>query len=108
MNKSIPDYYNDLDKIYLKIWDLLSLGLGNRNLPFHLPVFTCGENNNFDSRIVVLRGINEKFKNLWFHTDIRSRKIKVLKSNSKSSLLFYDKNEKAFAFTKTLSFCYVI
>ena len=27
MQKIIPDYYNDLDKVYTKIWDLLNLGL---------------------------------------------------------------------------------
>ena len=46
MNKNKPDYYNDLDKVYLKIWKLLILGLQNRDLPFHLPVFICGDKNN--------------------------------------------------------------
>ena len=69
--KKIPDFYNNLDKVYSKIWDLLKSGLINRNSPFHLPVFICGENKNFDGRTVVLRGINKKNKSLWFHTDIR-------------------------------------
>ena len=69
-----PDYYNDLDKVYLKIWELLKTGLSNRDLPFHIPVFICGHDSNTDGRMVVLRGINEKDKNLWFHTDIRSKK----------------------------------
>ena len=89
-----PDYYNDLDKIYLKIWDLLKNGLANRNAPFHIPTFICGKNENFDSRIVVLRGVSQKDKKIWFHSDIRSNKIKTLKTNSLSSLLFYDKSEK--------------
>jgi len=89
-----PDYYNDLDKIYLKIWELLKIGLENRNLPFHIPVFICGEKNNHDGRIVVLRGIDEKEKKIWFHSDIRSNKIKILKTNPESVFLFYDKNEK--------------
>ena len=94
MQKNKPDYYNDLDKIYLKIWDLLILGLQNRDLPFHLPVFICGDKNKSDGRIVVLRGIDEKEKKIWFHSDIRSNKVKILKSNPKVSLMFYDKNEK--------------
>ena len=94
MQKNKPDYYNDLDRVYLKIWELLNLGLKNRNLPFHIPTFICGNNKIFDGRIVVLRGINEKRKVLWFHSDIRSKKIKILKKNTKGSLLFYDKNEK--------------
>ena len=89
-----PDYCNDLDKIYIKIWDLLKKGLANRDAPFHIPTFICGKNTNFDGRIVVLRGINQENKKIWFHSDIRSSKIKILKTNPLSSLLFYDKKEK--------------
>ena len=92
MEKNKPDYYNDLDKIYLKIWDLLKIGLQNRNLPFHIPVFICGDSNKSDGRIVVLRGINKEEKKIWFHSDIRSNKVKNLKLNSKATFLFYDKN----------------
>ena len=94
MQNNKPDYYNDLEKIYSKIWELLDSGLKQRNAPFHIPVFTCGKSNEFNSRIVVLRGIDKKEKKIWFHTDIRSNKVKILKSNSKSNLLFYDKSEK--------------
>ena len=94
MQKDKPDYYNDLDKIHLKVWELLNLGLQNRNLPFHIPVFICGDRDKSDGRIVVLRGVNEKEKKIWFHSDIRSNKIKILKSSPNSNFLFYDKNEK--------------
>ncbi len=94
MQKDKPNYYNDLDKVYLKIWDLLDLGLKNRNAPFHIPVFICGEENKFAGRIVVLRGVNAKERKIWFHSDIRSNKVKILKSNSRGALLFYDKIEK--------------
>jgi len=94
VKKNKPDYYNDLDKVYLKIWELLKIGLKDRDLPFHIPVFICGDKIKSDGRIVVLRGINEKEKKIWFHSDIRSNKVKILKSNSESSLLFYDKSEK--------------
>ena len=94
MQNKKPDYYNNLDKVYLKIWNLLDLGLKNRDAPFHIPVFICGNENNFDGRIVVLRGVNDKEKKLWFHSDIRSNKIKILKKNPNATLLFYDKGEK--------------
>ena len=94
MQTNKPEYYNDLEKIYLKIWDLLDNGLANRDSPFHIPVFICGDQNKFDGRIVVLRGIDKKEKKIWFHSDIRSKKIKNLRSNSQASLLFYDKSEK--------------
>ena len=94
MQKNKPDYYNDLDRIYSKIWQLLKFGLDNRNAPFHIPVFICGQKENFDGRIIVLRGINNTEKKLWFHSDIRSNKIKILKTNPKATMLFYDKGEK--------------
>ena len=62
MQKNKPDYYNDLDKVYLEIWELLKIGLQNRDLPFHIPVFICGYKNKSDGRLVVLRGIDEKKK----------------------------------------------
>ncbi len=94
MHKNIPNYYNNLDKVYFKIWDLLCHGSVNRNSSFHLPIFISGHGNKFDGRIVVLRGVDKKNKKIWFHTDIRSKKIKTLKNNSETSFLFYDKDEK--------------
>ena len=94
MQKNKPEYYNNLDKVYLKIWELLEIGLQNRNLPFHIPVFICDNKSKSDGRIVVLRGVDEKEKKIWFHSDIRSNKVKILKSNPKGTLLFYDKIEK--------------
>tara|TARA_Y100000741_G_C18141221_1_gene513220 strand:- start:215 stop:829 length:615 start_codon:yes stop_codon:yes gene_type:complete len=89
-----PDYYNDLDKTYIKIWKLLENGLSNRDNSFHIPIFICGTNNDFDGRIVVLRNLNKKNNSLCFHSDIRSIKIKTLKLNPKGTFLFYDKKEK--------------
>ena len=94
MQNNQPEYYNNLDKIYLKIWDLLEDGLKNRNSPFHIPVFISGNQNKFDGRIVVLRGVDKKEKKIWFHSDIRSNKIKILRLNSQGNFLFYDKSEK--------------
>ena len=94
MQNNKPNYYNNLDKVYLKIWELIKTGLKNRDAPFHIPVLICGNKNKFDGRIVVLRGVDEKEKKIWFHSDIRSNKVKFLKSNPEATLLFYDKSEK--------------
>ncbi len=94
MLKNKPDYYNNIDKVYSKIWNLLDFGLKDRNAPFHIPVFICNSKKKSDGRIVVLRGINKDEKKIWFHSDIRSNKVKILKYNPESSLLFYDKSEK--------------
>ena len=94
MSQNKPDYYNDLDKTYKKIWDLLDTGLSNRDNSLHLPVFICGNTKEIDGRVVVLRGIDKKNKTLWFHSDIRSKKIKFLKSSPLATFLFYNKIEK--------------
>ena len=94
MKTNKHDFYNNLDKVYLKILSLLEKGLANRDNPFHIPVFICGDKKIFDGRIVVLRGFDKKNKSLSFHSDIRSNKIKILKINPIGSLLFYDKKEK--------------
>jgi len=94
VEKYNPDYYDSLDKTYSKILNLLEAGLKNRDAPFHIPVFICGDKNKHDARIVVLRGINETKNKMHFHSDIRSNKVKLLKFNSKGAFLFYDKTEK--------------
>ncbi len=66
-----PDYYDNLDKIYLKIWDLLNISLKDRNESFHIPVFICGEKKNFYKNIVVIRCVDKDKKKIWFHIDIR-------------------------------------
>ena len=64
MQKNKPDYYNDLDKVNQKIWEMLSSGLKNRDAPFHIPVFICGNKEKFDGRIIVLRGVDENEKKI--------------------------------------------
>ena len=59
-----------------------------------LSVSTKHRVNKFDGRIIVLRGIDEKKNKIWFHSDIRSNKVKTLKLNPKCNFLFYDKGEK--------------
>ena len=67
-----PDYYNDLDKIYLKIWNLLDLGLKNRNAPFHIPVFICGNEDKFDYGFAVD----------WMRKDLKIAMDEAKKNNS--------------------------
>ena len=75
-------------------WSLLGDAVVNRNSPFRIPVFVCGDQNGFDGRIVVLRKSDQSNNLLQFHSDIRSYKIIKLKNNKNASMLFYDKEEK--------------
>ena len=89
-----PAYYEDFKEIKKKIWSMLDDAVTNRNSQFRIPVFVCGEQKDFDGRIVVLRKSDQSSSLLQFHSDIRSDKIPKLKNNKNASMLFYDKEEK--------------
>ena len=89
-----PAYYENLFEIKNKIWLLLDDSITNRASPFRIPVFICGNQNDFDGRIVVLRKSDQSNNLVQYHSDIRSDKIDKLKKNKNASLLFYDKEEK--------------
>jgi len=87
-------YYEDFTEIKKKIWSMLNNAIKDRSSQFRIPVFSCGNNDNIESRIVVLRKSDENNNIVQFHSDIRSDKINILKKNSKASFLFYDKELK--------------
>ena len=89
-----PAYYEDFSEIIKKIWLMLDGAITNRSSQFRTPTFICGDQLDFDGRIVVLRKSDQKNNLLQFHSDIRSDKIEKLKKNSKAAMLFYDKEEK--------------
>ena len=89
-----PAYYEDFKEIKKKIWSMLDNAVTNRSSQFRIPVFICGNQNDFDGRIVVLRKSDQSNNLVQFHSDIRSDKIPKLKINKSASMLFYDKEEK--------------
>ncbi len=89
-----PAYYEDFKEIKKKIWSMLDDAVTNRSSQFRIPVFVCGNQKDFDGRIVVLRKSDQSNNLVQFHSDIRSDKIAKLKSNKNASMLFYDKEEK--------------
>ena len=90
----LPAYYEDLKEIKKKIWSMLDDAVTNRSSSFRVPVFVCGDQKDFDGRIVVLRKSDQSNNLLQFHSDIRSDKISKLKNNKNAAMLFYDKKEK--------------
>ena len=89
-----PAYYEDFKEIKKKIWSMLDDAVTNRSSQFRIPVFICGDQKDFDGRIVVLRKSDQSNNLVQFHSDIRSDKIGKLKNNKNASMLFYDKEEK--------------
>ena len=89
-----PAYYEDFTNIKSKIWSMLDSAIKDRSSPFRIPIFICGNQDDFDGRIVVLRKSDQPNNLIQYHSDIRSNKIAKLKSNKNASMLFYDKEEK--------------
>ena len=89
-----PAYYEDFYEIKKKIWLMLDDAISNRASQFRIPTFICGDQSDFDGRIVVLRKSDQHNNTVQFHSDIRSDKIEKLKKNPKAAMLFYDKEEK--------------
>ena len=81
-----PAYYEDFDEIIKKIWIMLDDAVKNRSSQFRIPTFICGNQNDLDGRIVVLRKSKQQERLLQFHSDIRSDKILKLKSNNKAAM----------------------
>ena len=89
-----PAYYENFVEIKKKIWLMLDDAITNRASPFRIPVFICGDQSDFDGRIVVLRKSDQSNNVVQYHSDIRSDKISKLKNNKNAAMLFYDKEEK--------------
>ena len=90
----LPAYYENFKEIKKKIWSMLNDAVTNRTSQFRIPVFICGDQSDFDGRIVVLRKSDQSNNLLQYHSDIRSDKIPKLKKNKNAAMLFYDKIEK--------------
>ena len=56
MTDTVP-YYEDFAEIKKKIWSMLDNAVKDRGSPFRIPVFICGNQSDFDGRIVVLKKI---------------------------------------------------
>ena len=87
-------YYEDSKEIEKKIWDLLSEAVKDRSSEFRTPVFICGNDQDLDGKVIVLRKADQQNNFIQYHSDIRSSKIEKIKKNPKCSILFYGKEEK--------------
>ncbi|MDC0472348.1 pyridoxamine 5'-phosphate oxidase family protein [Pelagibacteraceae bacterium] len=94
MSQEVVSYYEDFKEIEKKIWGLLTNAVTDRSSEFRTPVFICGNDNDLDGRVVVLRKADQQNSFVQYHSDIRSSKIKKIKQNPNCSMLFYGKQEK--------------
>ena len=75
-------------------WTSLLEGSLRTKDPFHQPVFGTISNDTPALRTVVLRKIIPESREIFLHTDIRSRKVEEIKNNANVSWLFYNFEKK--------------
>ena len=94
MSQENISFYENLNEIENKIWNLLINAVKDRSSEFRTPVFICGNDKDLDGRVVVLRKADYQNNFIQYHSDIRSSKINKIKKNPNCSILFYGKQEK--------------
>lgn len=84
----------DLDQIYADCWHRLMNGVHSAKHAFHTPAIASINDSFPEIRTVVLRKALPEKRQLIFHSDMRSPKIKQLQANPALSWLFYDERAK--------------
>ncbi len=70
MTDTVP-YYEDFAEIKKKIWSMLDNAVKDRSSPFRIPVFICGNQSDFDGRIVVLRKSDQSNNLVQYHSGLK-------------------------------------
>jgi len=79
-----------LGAVLAECWHLLSDGVADPQHDFHtLAMATTHAGLGCTLRTVVLRKVNPEARELWFYTDLRSRKIGEIQDDPRVALLFH-------------------
>ena len=81
-----------LSAIESACWQLLQTGASSRKSALHQCAIATAVDGSAFMRTVVLRRVEPVLKSLFFHTDIRSKKIADFGKTSQLSWLFYDQS----------------
>ena len=84
----------DLLAIYKRETKHLISAVKEGNSPYHIFSLSTINDKQPESRMVVLRKVNESPLQLFFNLDARSPKSKQLENNKVCSALFYDQNRR--------------
>lgn len=80
----------NLSQIQETVWTLMEQGTKSYRAPFHYGTIATVHNQIPELRTVILRRVQAATRQLFFHTDIRSKKTGQIKNNPQVSWLFYD------------------
>ena len=87
-------YYENSNEIEKKIWKLLTNAVKDRSSEFRTPTFICGNGEDLDGRVVVLRKVDQQNNIIQYHSDIRSSKIEKIKKIQTAQYYFMEKKKK--------------
>ena len=87
---NFTNFFSDLDKGELKIWNLLAQGVVNKKSKFHTPTLSTVNGNMINSRTIILRKVDNKTKMLFFYSDSRSRKVLNIIQNNNVTVHLYE------------------
>ena len=87
---NFTNFFSDLDKGELKIWDLLAQGVVNKKSKFHTPTLSTVNGNMINSRTIILRKVDNKTIMLFFYSDSRSRKVLNIIQNNNVTVHLYE------------------
>ena len=87
---NFTNFFSDLDKGELKIWDLLAQGVVNKKSKFHTPTLSTVNGNMINSRTIILRKVDNNTKMLFFYSDSRSRKVLNIIQNNNVTVHLYE------------------
>jgi 3-hydroxyisobutyrate dehydrogenase len=85
-----PQNLTDLHTIEINCWQLLSQAVTDRKHPMRTVTIGYISHNKPQIRTVVFRKVDVQKRKLFFHTDIRSKKINSINTNNQLSWLAYD------------------
>lgn len=88
------DSKNNLDTLWEEIWASLAQGADSPSNPFGTPVFSSAEKDRVDSRIIILRKVDNKKRVLICHSDVRAKKVQQLKLSPEGSWLFWHAEDR--------------
>jgi pyridoxamine 5'-phosphate oxidase len=95
VSQPIPSFYDSLDETLAEAWRLIGRGTADRRSAFHHPtVATVGLDGGPRLRTMILRGCDVAIRQLRFHTDARSEKIRELTREPRIGVHFYDPGAK--------------
>ncbi len=83
-----------LDNLWEAIWASLTQGADSAANPFGTPVLSSGEKDRIDSRIVILRKVDNKKRVLICHSDVRAKKVQQFKLSPAGNWLFWHAEDR--------------